>query len=146
MDLKDFEASREHFERAISIKPSFRSALFNLALLLSNDLQRPLQAVPVLNQLLEHHPNHISGLVLLGNIAINNQKNLKLAEDCFKKVLKLQPKNTQAHHNLCVVYAEKGNLLQALDCLEDLKRRVPDEDYINNHLNILKNKLLKDRN
>jgi len=35
------------------LQPDFRSALFNVALLIANDLQRPLQAVPYLKQLLQ---------------------------------------------------------------------------------------------
>jgi len=55
------------------------SALFNLALLLA-DSQRPLEAAPFLNQLVKFHPDHIKGLILLGDIYINNIKDLDSAE------------------------------------------------------------------
>lgn len=61
------------------LKPNFRSALFNLALLLS-DTGRPLEAVPFLKQLVQHHPDHIKGLILLGDIYINSMKDLEAAE------------------------------------------------------------------
>ena len=61
------------------IKPSFRSALFNLALLLS-DTGRPLEAVPFLKQLVHYHTDHIKGLILLGDIYINSLKDLDAAE------------------------------------------------------------------
>ena len=35
------------------LQEDFRSALFNLALMLSNDMNRPLDAVPVIHQLLK---------------------------------------------------------------------------------------------
>jgi len=35
------------------LQPDFRSALFNVALLIANDLHLPLQAVPYLKQLLQ---------------------------------------------------------------------------------------------
>jgi len=35
------------------LQPDFRSALFNIALLIANDLHRPLEAVPYLKQLLQ---------------------------------------------------------------------------------------------
>ena len=35
------------------LDPSFRSALFNLALMLVNNLKRPLEAVPLLKSLIE---------------------------------------------------------------------------------------------
>lgn len=61
------------------LKSNFRSALFNLALLLS-DTGRPLEAVPFLKQLVHHHPDHIKGLILLGDIYINSMKDLEAAE------------------------------------------------------------------
>lgn len=57
-----------------------RSALFNLALLLADD-HRPLEAAPFLNQLVRHHPDHVKGLILLGDIYINNIKDLDAAEN-----------------------------------------------------------------
>ena len=49
----------EHwFKKAVAVKPDFRGALFNLALLLTEE-QRSLEAVPFLEALLIHHPHHI---------------------------------------------------------------------------------------
>ncbi len=49
----------EHwFKKAVAVKPDFRGALFNLALLLTEE-QRSLEAVPYLETLLIHHPHHI---------------------------------------------------------------------------------------
>lgn len=62
------------------LKASFRSALFNLALLLS-DTGRPLEAVPFLKQLVHYHTDHIKGLILLGDIYINSLKDLNAAEE-----------------------------------------------------------------
>ena len=54
-----------------------------MALLLTDD-QRPLEAAPFLNQLVKHHPDHVKGLILLGDIYINNIKDLDAAEKvCF---------------------------------------------------------------
>ena len=61
-------------------KPDFRGALFNLALMLVNDLARPLEAVPVLEQLLRYHPNHTKGLILMGDLNINHLKKIGDAE------------------------------------------------------------------
>ena len=65
--------------QAVELKEDFRSALFNLALLLTDD-GRPLEAAPFLNQLVKHHPDHVKGLILLGDIYINNIKDLDAAE------------------------------------------------------------------
>ena len=67
------------WQASVLIKPSFRSALFNLALLLS-DTGRSLEAVPFLKQLVHYHTDHIKGLILLGDIYINSLKDLDAAE------------------------------------------------------------------
>ena len=67
-------------QASVLLKPSFRSALFNLALLLS-DTGRPLEAVPFLKQLVHYHTDHIKGLILLGDIYINSLKDLNAAEE-----------------------------------------------------------------
>jgi len=51
MDGRDLTNAELWFRKAIEVKPDFRSALFNLALLLS-DSDRPLEAAPFLHQLI----------------------------------------------------------------------------------------------
>lgn len=80
MDDKNIEEAENWFKRAVHLKQDFRSALFNLALLLADD-NRPLEAAPFLNQLVKYHPDHIKGLILLGDIYINNIKDLDAAEN-----------------------------------------------------------------
>lgn len=79
MDDRNTEEAEHFFRRAIHIKQDFRSALFNLALLLADD-HRPLEAAPFLNQLVKYHPDHVKGLILLGDIYINNLKDIDAAE------------------------------------------------------------------
>ncbi|EDS35308.1 smile protein [Culex quinquefasciatus] len=117
-----------------------RSALFNLALLLADD-HRPLEAAPFLNQLVKYHPDHIKGLILLGDIYINNIKDLDAAENCYKRILQLDPINIQGLHNLCVVYVERGKLAQAQSCLAHAHRLAPGEDYILRHLQIVQTRI-----
>jgi hypothetical protein len=71
MDDQNFLEAKKWFDKAINVgsdiffvnlllrnqdllqlKPDFRSAIFNVALLLCNDLQRPLDALPYLQALL----------------------------------------------------------------------------------------------
>ena len=80
MDDNDSKAAEHWFRKAILLKEDFRSALFNLALLLADD-NRPLEAAPFLNQLVRYHPNHVKGLILLGDIYINTIKDLDAAEN-----------------------------------------------------------------
>jgi tetratricopeptide (TPR) repeat protein len=139
-DDKDVEAAEAWFNQAIAIKPDFRSALFNLALLLS-DQQRPLEAVPYLRQLLDHHPDHVKGLILLGDIYTNHLKQLDMAEACYRRILAVDPTNVQGQHNLCVIMVEKGNLAEAERCLVTALGLAPHETYIQRHLGIVRSRM-----
>lgn len=142
MDDRDIAGAEHWFRQAVHLKDDFRSALFNLALLLADD-HRPLEAAPFLNQLVKFHPDHIKGLILLGDIYINNIKDLDAAENCYKRILQLDPENVQGLHNLCVVYVERGNLLRAEACLQRAHRLAPNEDYVLRHLNIVQTRINK---
>ena len=72
------------FQEAVKLKPSFRSALFNLALLLA-DSHRPVEALGPLQQLLRHHPDHVKGLILQGDIYTNHRRDLDQAELCYRR-------------------------------------------------------------
>ncbi|RWS11056.1 transmembrane and TPR repeat-containing protein CG4050-like protein [Dinothrombium tinctorium] len=142
MDAKDYSEGEKWFRLAIEAKEDFRSALFNLALLLS-DSNRPLEAVPFLKQLLRFHPDHVKGLILLGDIYINHVKDLDAAERCYKQIVKLDPKNVQGQHNLCVVYVERGHLNEAEQCLEKVSEIAPNENYVIRHLKIVRSRIMK---
>ena len=75
------------FRQAIQLKPNFRSALFNLALLLV-DSHRPEDALVHLDQLLLHFPAHIKGLILMGDILTNHKKDFDKAEGLYKRYVK----------------------------------------------------------
>ena len=51
--------------------------------------------------------------------------------------------NVQGHHNLCVVYVERGDLGRAEKCLQQAHRLAPHEDYILRHLHIVQNRIAK---
>jgi len=140
MDAKDLDNAETWFRKAVEIKVDFRSALFNLALLLS-DSNRPLEAAPFLHQLIRHHPNHTKGLILLGDIYINHLRDLEAAEACYRRILSVDPTNVQGMHNLCVVMVERGELRAAQTCLRQAHNMAPHEDYILRHLGIVEDKL-----
>jgi len=144
MDDGNLEEAEGWFKKAIILKKDFRSALFNLALLLA-DQDRPLEAVAPLQQLLEHHPDHVKGLILLGDIYTNHIRDLDFAESCYFRILESEPGHVQARHNLCVVWVEKGQLEAAQTCLEEVLALAPQEDYIRKHLGIVRSKLAKAR-
>lgn len=53
----------------------------------------------------------------------------------------MEPNNIDAIHNLCVVFVERGYLLEAEKCLAHVHSLAPQEEYILNHLNIVRAKI-----
>ncbi|KAH3739013.1 protein O-mannosyl-transferase TMTC3-like isoform X2 [Dreissena polymorpha] len=141
MDMGDFIAAEKYFKIAIKNDPTFKSALFNIALMLTNNMNRPLDAIPYVTTLLEHYPDHLKGHMLLGELNVNHLKNLDKAQECFQKVIAAEPHNVEAQHNLCVVHVERGDLIQAEKCLTFVHELSPKEEYIVRHLNIVRSKL-----
>ncbi|XP_055936322.1 protein O-mannosyl-transferase Tmtc3-like isoform X1 [Argiope bruennichi] len=137
MDEKNITLAEKWFQKAVQIREDFRSALFNLALLLS-EAGRPLEAIPFLHRLLRHHPDHVKGLILLGDIYINTIRDLDAAQECYENILRQEPHNVQALHNLCVVHVERGALKKAEECLERASILAPSEKYITDHLEIVR--------
>jgi tetratricopeptide (TPR) repeat protein len=140
MDESHTTKAETWFSKAIQLRPDFRSALFNLALLL-NEQKRPLEALPHLDSLLKHFPEHIKGLILLGDIYTNHVKDLDKAEKAYKRILEIDPTHVQGHHNLCVVMVEKKDLEAAHQCLLQVHKMAPSESYIKRHLQIVEQRL-----
>ncbi|XP_066490425.1 protein O-mannosyl-transferase TMTC3 [Tiliqua scincoides] len=138
-DKKDAEAET-WMKKAIKLQPGFRSALFNLALLYSQT-SKELKALPVLEELLRYYPDHIKGLILKGDILMNQKKDIQGAKACFEKILRMDPTNVQGKHNLCVVYFEERDLLKAEECLVETLALAPHEEYIQRHLSIVRSKI-----
>lgn len=140
MDANENPAAERWMRKAISLQAGFRSALFNLALLYSQS-KREVDALPVLDELLRHHPEHIKGLILKGDILMNHKKDTGGAKACFERILRMDPTNVQGKHNLCVVYFEERNLPRAERCLEETLALAPHEEYVRRHLNIVRGKM-----
>uniref|UniRef100_A0A667XJI2 Protein O-mannosyl-transferase TMTC3 n=1 Tax=Myripristis murdjan TaxID=586833 RepID=A0A667XJI2_9TELE len=140
MDANENAAAERWMRKAINLQAGFRSALFNLALLYSQS-RRELDALPVLDELLRHHPEHIKGLILKGDILMNHKKDTHGAKDCFERILRMDPTNVQGKHNLCVVYFEERDLPRAERCLEETLALAPNEEYVRRHLSIVRSKM-----
>ena len=140
MDDGDMTNAELWFKKAVELKSGFRSALFNLALLL-NEQKRPLEALPFLQDLLKWFPDHVKGLILLGDIYTNHVKDLKAAESCYSKIVSVDPGHVQGKHNLCVVMVEQGRLAEAHSCLLEVQTMAPEEAYIAKHLQIVESRI-----
>uniref|UniRef100_T1ITR6 dolichyl-phosphate-mannose--protein mannosyltransferase n=1 Tax=Strigamia maritima TaxID=126957 RepID=T1ITR6_STRMM len=133
IDDNDLENAERWLRKAVQAQEDFRSALYNLALLLSHK-KKPLEAAPFLHQLLKNHPDHIKGLILLGDIYVNNIRDLDAAEQCYRRVLAFDSNHIQGHHNFCVIYVERGDLEAAEQCFVRAVSMAPHVDYIKHHL------------
>lgn len=140
MDANENVAAEGWMRKAIALQAGFRSALFNLALLYSQS-KRETDALPVLDELLRHHPEHIKGLILKGDILMNHKKDTRGAKACFERILHMDPTNVQGKHNLCVVYFEERDLPRAERCLEETLALAPNEEYVRRHLSIVRGKI-----
>ncbi|XP_047249014.1 protein O-mannosyl-transferase TMTC3 [Girardinichthys multiradiatus] len=140
MDANENAAAEHWMRKAIGLQAGFRSALFNLALLYSQS-KREVDALPVLDELLRHHPEHIKGLILKGDILMNHKKDTHGAKACFERILQMDPTNVQGKHNLCVVFFEERDLPRAERCLEETLALAPNEEYVRRHLNIVRSKM-----
>ncbi|XP_029009902.1 protein O-mannosyl-transferase TMTC3 [Betta splendens] len=140
MDANENAAAERWMRKAIGLQAGFRSALFNLALLYSQS-KRETDALPVLDELLLHHPEHIKGLILKGDILMNHKKDTRGAKSCFERILSMDPTNVQGKHNLCVVYFEERDLPQAERCLVETLALAPNEEYVRRHLSIVRSKM-----
>lgn len=140
MDANENAAAERWMRKAIGLQAGFRSALFNLALLYSQS-KREVDALPVLDELLRHHPEHIKGLILKGDILMNHKKDTRGAKACFERILSMDPTNVQGKHNLCVVYFEERDLPRAERCLEETLALAPNEEYVRRHLSIVRSKM-----
>ncbi|XP_068560632.1 protein O-mannosyl-transferase TMTC3 [Cebidichthys violaceus] len=140
MDASENAAAERWMRKAIGLQAGFRSALFNLALLYSQS-KREVDALPALDELLRHHPEHIKGLILKGDILMNHKKDTRGAKACFERIVRMDPGNVQGKHNLCVVYFEERDLPRAARCLEETLAMAPHEEYVRRHLSIVRSKM-----
>ena len=79
----------------------------------------------------------------MGDININHLKDVDAAEQNFLTILQTEPDNVQANHNLCVVYVERGDLYRAEKCLVAAVQLAPHEEYIQQHLQIVRTRIRK---
>merc|ERR1712062_286623 len=107
---------------------------------LCNYSGRAMESAPILHQLIRYHPDHVKGLILLGDLYVNHMSDLDSAEKCYHRILEVEPDNIQARHNLCVVMVEAGQLLKARNCLMECLK-VKHENYIVKHIQIIEERL-----
>ncbi|GAA53780.1 transmembrane and TPR repeat-containing protein 3 [Clonorchis sinensis] len=140
-DLKNYKKAASHYYKTIEAEPDHRSALFNLALLSRNQLNDCDSAIPLLKRILQVYPDHVKSYLLLGDIELTERKKPELALKLFRRALELDPTNVQAKHNLCIALAEQDDLEASEECLLQAIQMAPHEDYLKEHLAIVRRRL-----
>lgn len=98
IELEEMEDAKEAFRHTLHITPTYRSALYNLALLLYQDEDYP-SALGHLVTLRDHHPSHDRGMLLLGDTCMH-MKQLDRAQEAYELAIQNNPSSAIALHNL----------------------------------------------
>ncbi|KAM7533495.1 hypothetical protein Aperf_G00000123793 [Anoplocephala perfoliata] len=138
-DFGEFEKAARRYRAVLEVDPVHRSSLFNLALMYHNELNDSLAAIPLLNQLIESHPDHIKSYMLLGDIELSVVKNATFAIKLFEEAVELAPNNLQARHNYCVAFTEgTADLEKGKECLQGATLLAdpdnPNDEFVFRHL------------
>ncbi|XP_022702001.1 transmembrane and TPR repeat-containing protein CG4050-like isoform X3 [Varroa jacobsoni] len=115
------------FRRALALRPNFRSALFNLGVLLFEQ-RRITDSVIVLEQLVTWHPDHVKGLMLLADIHMIHRQDKNKAKLFYHKVLEVERVDNQGvRYNLCIV--ESSTEAEKSRCSKYITRIKQDEVF-----------------
>ncbi|HUM52594.1 MAG TPA: tetratricopeptide repeat protein [Chitinophagales bacterium] len=104
--------------------------------------QEPMKGIGILRHLADSLPNNIPVSLALGRLSIQSGQFDK-AKERFKKVLQLDPQNTEALYFLAITEAQLGHNEEAIRLFEMCKTLVNKEDFnkeIDEIVNSLKNK------
>ena len=98
VELAEFEDAKEAFRRTLQIKPTYRSALYNLGLLHYQD-QDYASSLKYLITLREHYPSHDKGMLLLGDTYMRLSQP-ESAQEVYELSIQMNPNSPVAFHNL----------------------------------------------
>ena len=68
-----------------------------------------MESAPFLHQLIRYHPDHVKGLILLGDLYVNQLRDLASAEKCYHRILEVDPDNI---HGTQAAFAGLGQVLE----------------------------------
>lgn len=102
----------------------------------------PMKGIEILKELDQSHPDNIQVQIALGRLSIQSGQ-LDKAKERFKKVLQLQPQNTEALYFMAITEAQLGHTDEAVRLFEMCKIIVNNEEFskeIDEIVKSLKNK------
>ena len=114
--LKQLDTSVEMFKTAISIKPDYAEAHFNLGVVLKI-LGYPKLAVESYKKAIALFPNYLSANNNLGN-ALKQIGNLEEAVISYQNAITIKPDFAEAHNNIGIVLKDLGRLSESVKSYE----------------------------
>ncbi len=88
----------------------------------------PMKGISMLKELEQKHPDNIQLQIALGRLSIQSGQ-LDKATERFKKVLQLEPQNTEALYFMAITEAQRGHTDEATRMFEMCKIIVNNEEF-----------------
>lgn len=126
------------YEEAIQKDGSDVELRIKLAELYVQGTQDPMKGIGMLRQLADSLPDNIPVMLALGKLSIQSGQ-MDKAKERFKKVLKLQPQNTEALYFLAITEAQSGNTDEAIRLFEMCKELIGNKEFSKEIDEIVKN-------
>jgi len=123
MKGKQFEKAREHFEKAVELKPDYPQAKVQLALLMEQEGDAAL-ALATLQEVNLRYSLHEEGLFELGRLLYNAGRT-KEAIFYFQQILLEAPNHSNALFSLGVAFESEGEIPQAIAAFEKVLQLNP---------------------
>jgi tetratricopeptide (TPR) repeat protein len=109
----DIAAAEEYYRKALAVDPDYVEAYNNLGLIIDKAHGDPQGAIPLYEEVLRRYPDQVDALINLGN-AYHALGRTAEAVACYRRVLEVDPYNSDARHNLGVVLSRsEGGRVEA---------------------------------
>ncbi len=130
--LQQFDLSIEAFNKAISIKPDYADAYYNLGAVLK-EYRKFEEAMEAYKKAISIKPDFAEAYNSLG-IVLKAQGKIEGAIDAYTKALSIQPNFAAASYNMGLTFKEQGKLDEALEAYS--KAISIDSDHAEAHNNM----------
>ncbi|MBI4375760.1 MAG: tetratricopeptide repeat protein [Elusimicrobia bacterium] len=132
-DLKREEDAIKLLREVVGLRPDFRDARFQFAVLLERT-GRIEESQAQFRELLEHKPDDGPALNYLGYMLAERGQDLAQAEQLIAKAVRLEPKNGAYQDSLGWVHFKQGRSTQAAAELRQALEALPEDETIWDHL------------
>uniref|UniRef100_H2Z0G0 dolichyl-phosphate-mannose--protein mannosyltransferase n=1 Tax=Ciona savignyi TaxID=51511 RepID=H2Z0G0_CIOSA len=130
MDLGDNFKAISWWKDVLQVILVFTFSLFNIALLYSKMDNSMEDCIEATHELLSHHPHHVKGWLLYGDVMLNKKGNITEAQRAYRNVIEVDPDNIQGQHNYCVTLVQEKKLVEAESCLREVLVQYPHESFV----------------